>query len=239
LLQNKLFNSVRITRANKEPQATSYKLYRNDETMDSPDSSTPTIHLITLLHQDTALHSEGTTNLKATYWNLTKARQKRGFQAGGGGFGGVEYSVNDVREELRAQAVLDREEPELIEENDDNLGKGSVSNFVLHFDGGKALRGKSGTSSGVTKPEKKETDGLRRRGNAPQTTNNTESEKWTEEMADEEEQLRSADPLTLFGVPPADLRVAQARSRDAIAYYVEVANLAQEILRLTCSEKSL
>jgi hypothetical protein len=207
--------------------------------MDLSDSSTPTIHLITLLHQYTALHTEGTTNLKATYWNLTKARRNRGFQAGGGGFGGVEYSVNDVREELRAQAVLDREVPELIaESNDDGLGKGSVSNFVLHFDGGKALRDKSGTTSGVTTSEKKETDGLRRRGNAPQTTNNTESEKWTEEMADEEEQLRSADPLTLFGVPPADLRVAQARSRDAIAYYVEVANLAQEILRLTCcSEK--
>jgi hypothetical protein len=192
-------------------------------------SSTPTIHLLTLLHQYNALHSEGTTNLKGTYWNLTKARQKRGFQAGGGGFGGVEYSVNDVREELRAQAVLGQEEPELIDEN--NVKGCATSKFVLHFDGGKALRGKS-----AMEPEKKETDGLRRRGNASETSK-VESEKWIEEMTDEEEQLRSADPLTLFGVPPADLRVAQARSRDAIAYYVEVANLAQEILRIAGSQK--
>eukprot|EP00956_Cyclotella_meneghiniana_P031663 scaffold83778_cov73-Cyclotella_meneghiniana.AAC.9 len=170
---------------------------------------TPTLTLLTLLHQYTALHSSATTNLKDTYWNLTKARQKRGFQAGGGGFGGVEYSVEDVREDLRALVVLDE-------------------NNQLHFDGGKALREKSSIDLG-----KKETDGLRRRGNVSSEDTKQESEKWTEEVLDGEEKLQSIDPLTLFGVPPASLRVAQARSRDAIAYYVEVANLAQEILSIT------
>jgi hypothetical protein len=198
--------------------------------MAAETSSTPTMDLLSLLHQYTALHSEATSNLKGTYWNLTKARQKRGFQAGGGGFGGVEYTVEDVREELRAQAVLEQDEPELIDEDGEG---GSEGKFVLHFDGGKAFRNKP-----PAEPEKKDTNGLRRRGNASSEATKSEGEKWTEETTDEEEQLRSADPLTLFGVPPAALRVAQTKSRDAVAYYVEVANLAQKILRITSSHKS-
>lgn len=114
-----------------------------------------------------------------------------------------------MREDLRALVVLDEENR-------------------LHFDGGKSLREKSSIDLG-----KKETDGLRRRGNASSEDTKQESEKWTEEILDGEEKLRSADPLTLFGVPPASLRAAQARSRDAIAYYAEVAILAQEILSIT------
>ena len=51
----------------------------------------------------------------------------------------------------------------------------------------------------------------------------------------EEEQLQQkqcTDPLNLFGIPPPVLRIAQAKSRSAIAYYVEVANLAREIIRI-------
>ena len=50
---------------------------------------------------------------------------------------------------------------------------------------------------------------------------------------EEEEQLRRADPLEPFDIPPPALRVAPARSRGAVAYYVEVANLAREIARIT------
>jgi len=57
-------------------------------------------------------------------------------------------------------------------------------------------------------------------------------------MDDEEERLRYANPLNLFGVPPPALRVAQAKSRSAIAiaYYVKVANLAREIMKITNSQ---
>ena len=127
----------------------------------------------------------------------------------------MEYSVDDVREELRSQVVLD--ESELVNED--------TGRFVLHFDGGKVLREKGNNTESA---KKKETDGLRQRGTAATDIKS----KWTEETNIEEEQLRSADPLTLFGVPPAALKVAQARSRDAIAFYVEVANLAQEILTI-------
>jgi hypothetical protein len=60
--------------------------------------------------------------------------------------------------------------------------------------------------------------------------------EWTSEenLADEEwhemeRRLRDADPLSLFGLPPPALRAAQASSRDALAYYVEMANMAMNI----------
>ena len=101
--------------------------------------------------------------------------------------------------------------------------------------------------------ENTESEGLRRRrGNtATSTHGNTDNEatyetnKWTTEnelqpttIQNEEERLRYADPLNLFGVPPPALRVAQTKSRSAIAYYVEVANLAREIMKITNNEQS-
>jgi len=204
----------------------------------SPES--PILDLLSLLHQYESLHSHATSNLKGSYWNITKARRERGFQAGGGGFGGVEYSVENVREELRAQTVLEWNEHDVVEpylvneDSSERRGKeqfGGEGRFALHFDGMKAARRDIETH----KPEKKETAGLRHRGNATSQLSTTKSDKWTEESHanDGEEELRSSDPLTLFGVPPPALQIAQARSRDAVAYYVEVANLAVQIMSIT------
>ena len=68
-------------------------------------TNTPTIELLTLLHQYESLHSNANDNLKSCIFNITKARK---FRSGGASFvGGVEYSPNDVREELRAQVLLE------------------------------------------------------------------------------------------------------------------------------------
>ena len=91
--------------------------------------------------------------------------------------------------------------------------------------------------------------GLRQRKKNVQTgagQNKTEEEtrKWTEEVPSqnvkltpeqlEEEKLRTANPLDLFGgLPPPSLRVAQIEAREALAKYVEAANYAAEIIRLT------
>jgi hypothetical protein len=93
--------------------------------------------------------------------------------------------------------------------------------------------------------------GLRQRKKNAQTAtatgqNKTEEEtsKWTEEVPSqnvkltpeqlEEEKLRTANPLDLFGgLPPPSLRVAQIEAREALAKYVEAANYAAEIIRLT------
>ena len=121
--------------------------------------------------------------------------------------------------------------------------------YVLHFDGMKEARQAASKQSSqdeivATKAaDNKENEGLRRRrgGNSNAESNEDDAtSKWssevpkdTSDVVDEEEKLRNADPLNLFGVPPPALRVAQAKSRSAVAYYVEVANLAREIMRIT------
>ena len=242
-------------------------------------TNTPTIELLTLLHQYESLHTSANDNLKSCIFNITKARK---FRSGGAScVGGVEYSPNDVREELRAQVLLelkdddddgvdgnnnvdsDASEPNLVNEDisdsldDDDTaknqhgscGKGDCR-FVLHLDGMKSVQQQQAGNESAQKQtnisiESTESEGLRRRrGNTATSTNgNTDNEatdetnKWTTEneptIQNEEERLRYADPLNLFGVPPPALRVAQTKSRCAIAYYVEVANLAREIMKIT------
>lgn len=73
---------------------------------------------------------------------------------------------------------------------------------------------------------------------------NDEKSKWTEEIPSqgnkltpeelEEEKLRTANPLDLFGgLPPPSLRAAQVKAREALVKYVEAANVAAEVIRLT------
>eukprot|EP00970_Alexandrium_tamarense_P005688 scaffold933_cov190-Alexandrium_tamarense.AAC.8 len=207
-------------------------------------TTTTTTELLTLVHQYQSLHSDANTKLKSSIWNITKARRERGKASGGGGFGSVPYSAEDVREELRAQALLevtdgDGSEPELVCED----GNGEVEDtkegggqFVLHFDGMKEVGARNNDKYGARHVvSTNDNDGLRRRGNAATTTTDDNIDKWTQDITidDEEEKLRTSDPLSLFGVPPPALRLAQSKSRDAVAYYVEVANLAREILRIT------
>ena len=97
------------------------------------------------------------------------------------------------------------------------------------------------------------TTGLRqRKKNASPSGQNTkenedgtnEKSQWTEEIPSEttqltpeeleEEKLRTANPLDLFGgLPPPSLRAAQVQAREALVKYVEAANVAAEIIRLT------
>ena len=250
-------------------------------------NNTPTIELLTLLHQYESLHTNA--NLKSCIFNITKARK---FRSGGAScVGSSEYSANDVREELRAQVFLElkdddddddgvdgnsndnsdeRKEPNLVNEDisdgldDDDTaknyqqgacGKGD-GRFVLHLDGMKASKQqRAANESAHTNRtiENKESEGLRRRRGNTVTIDggNTDNEatdetnKWTTEnvaqptaIQNEEERLRFADPLNLFGVPPPALRVAQTKSRSAVAYYVEVANVAREIMKITNNEQS-
>ena len=206
-------------------------------------SDAPTTELLCLLHQYEALRSEADDNLKSTIWNITKARRGRGFQCSAVGRN-VEYTPEDVREEIRAQALLEcgtnGNEPELFDEDDPGASGADVG-FVLHFDGmkGALLRQQQQLDSGDRSKDDAHV-GLRRRkgkGEACEADgkciDGDDKERITEKILEEEEErLRNSDPLSLFGVPPPALRAAQAKSRAAVAYYVEVANLSRRMIEI-------
>ena len=144
---------------------------------------------------------------------------------------------------------------------DDGGAKSGVSKgrkFVLHLDGMREVateRQQTATTDCQQLDNKTigadniESDGLRRRrrgktdGTKSSSEDNSTSDKnkWTIDDEtlndtsnnDKEQRLQNADPINLFGVPPPALKVAQTKSRYAIAYYVEVANLAREIMNIT------
>lgn len=202
-------------------------------------SDAPTTELLCLLHQYEALRSEADDNLKSTLWNITKARRGRSYQGSAVGRN-VEYTPEDVREELRAQALLECStngpEPELFDE-DDKGATGADVGFVLHFDGMKGALLRQQQLSGDRSKDTHE--GLRRRKGKGGTCEadgksiDGDKERITEKILEEnEERLRNSDPLSLFGVPPPALRVAQTKSRGAVAYYVEVANLSRRMIEI-------
>ena len=235
-------------------------------------NNTQTIKLLTLLQQYEILHTNANDNLKSSIFNITKARKF------GSSSSGQQYSPDDVREELRACALVELQgdiddggvvdiEPNLVKEDDVpssddgvEISSGGVSNgsrkFVLHLDGMRDVEKQQNATTDCQKLNDKavgadniESDGLRRRrGKAVDTTSSNKAtsdiNKWTIEDEtpndtsnnDEEQRLQSADPINLFGVPPPALKVAQTKSRYAIAYYVEVANLAREIMNITCQD---
>ena len=139
--------------------------------------------------------------------------------------------------------------------------------FVLHLDGLPETDPRSDASDKHTDNENDDatlstaisadatsSTGLRQRKKNVQTgtgqtkTEEEQSSKWTEEVPShnvkltpeqlEEEKLRTANPLDLFGgLPPPSLRAAQIEAREALAKYVEAANYAAEIIRLTNGAK--
>ncbi|KAL3763545.1 hypothetical protein ACHAWU_009229 [Discostella pseudostelligera] len=227
-------------------------------------SATPTISILTLLHQYQSLHASANDNLRQCFWNITKARRGRSYQTIASGGGKLEFTPEDVREELRAQALLEwkntktKNDIDLIESdvdvtrennniNEDEATSSGAGKFVLHLDGMmKAMQQHSSREISQQPQQKHQHDtlisdsdeepmGLRRRRHPAAAAGTTN--QWTTETSypideDNDDEQRQQNPLTLFGVPPPALRVAQSKSRDALAYYVEVANLAREIVQI-------
>ena len=69
--------------------------------------TTPTTDILTLLQQYEALHTAANDNLKSCIWNITKARKVGTSKSC---YGDLQYSVDNVREELRALALLEYKE---------------------------------------------------------------------------------------------------------------------------------
>ena len=123
--------------------------------------------------------------------------------------------------------------------------------YLLHFDGMEGRRSEEAAKADshidtinsdnlIDENTTSTQEGLRRRRNRGNDFSNNSDLKsqWTEENHTLEESFTVkksksySDPLQLFGVPPPALRVAQSHSRDSLAYYVEVANLAKQIIHI-------
>ena len=278
----------------------------------SSTALTPATDVLVILHRYSSLRANADEGMRSSAWNIARARRCRAYQSSCVGGWGSSFSADDVREELRARALLEwnhwggdaidveKEEgdgtttttraemtmtttddgPDLVDDDaDDDADRdvccyGSIfggvgggggekrgGEFVLHLDGmEEASRQRGGQQRGSRQrlANDKEgggswaDEGLRRRrrgvNDAPpddagkRAKDDDVRNEWTSENATDvveggddataERRLRNADPLNLFGVPPPALRAAQAESRGALAYYVEVANLAMEIMRI-------
>ncbi|KAL7526537.1 hypothetical protein ACHAWF_001808 [Thalassiosira exigua] len=124
----------------------------------------PAADVLSLLRRYVALRSPGDVALRASALRLAEARRGRSYQSPGAGG----YRPDDVREELRASAVLERagdggggdggddggdggeeEEPRLVGESEEgDVGEDATNDnddgggFALHLDGGEELRRK-------------------------------------------------------------------------------------------------
>lgn len=125
--------------------------------------ATPAIDLLLLLQQYNQLRRIADENIRSSIWNITKARRSAS-SSSMSSTGNSAYSVNDVREELVATAMLEYTTPVVagkdedddeerlpnvvadpsdgIDNNDDNdkvIVCGERGEFVLHFDRMEAL----------------------------------------------------------------------------------------------------
>lgn len=192
---------------------------------------------VCLLESYSKAMEKGRNDLKSALWSLNKARRQKGQGS---------ISSMDVREELRARTVLREATPDLLadEDKDDAVDTFASSDHEDHFRLVDAVEERKSTCARNEHPEDSTnskskasaSDGLRNRKGADAPNIQTEGE-WTEEIEsnpDEEDRLRNADPIELFGaLAPRDLKLAQEGAKKALAAYVEAANLAVAILNAT------
>jgi hypothetical protein len=196
--------------------------------------STSKVSVLSLLDAYSNIHEQGQNSQKACTWQITVARRNKGRH--GALTNGV-LLADDVREELRASKVLKSacSEPALMDEplSPTKTAKESFSmerQFVLADPTSKK---NPPVLDGFGDGKDKEASGLRRRKGAGE--NDSNEKKWSVEVEEdeeklEEERLRTANPLDLFGaMPPAELKKAQAEAYKALESYVEAANLVAAI----------
>lgn len=154
----------------------------------STPSKTPLVDVLSRLDEYSMSHTKASTSFKSTIWNICKARRQKG------GLGvGFSLSASDVREELRAHAILEcGDEPILAREDapeKESFGDHENDSFVLSF----GIPKESGKSNAAVKSS--DETGLRKRKGKQEAP--TAPSKWTEESheVELEEKLRKQDPI--------------------------------------------
>lgn len=201
--------------------------------MTSSNTGLPHVTAVCLLQAYADVHDQGNADLKSAMWNLNKARRQRG--------NGNTISALDVREELRARAVLREATPDLAVEGASAETSENQDYFELvdAVEEVAEIRGQAKENMPSKKSNAEGGEGLRRRNTNKKEAEQDTKTEWTQEQnPDEDDRLRNADPVDLFGAfPPRDLMTAQKNAKKALAVYIEAANLARAILETTNSQK--
>jgi hypothetical protein len=187
----------------------------------------PHLAAVCLLDAYSSAHGDGNSSLKSSMWKLSKARRQRG--------NGTRISALDVREELRARAILKESTPGLVDaEGTTSINNEQEEDYFVLVDAVEELAEKRAQKENDVPT--KSNAGLRHRNNKQDSKSTAE---WTEEQPlNEDDLLKIADPVDLFGAfPPRDLIASQKDAKKALAEYVEAANLARAILQVTNQKK--
>jgi hypothetical protein len=208
------------------------------------------ITTLSLLDAYSQIHAQAQADQKNFIWQITKARRAKSI--GGALMMGSDILAEDVREDLRAATVLKlkSDEPELVQEEgttkmDPKMEESPIRLFELvnvHALEQQQQQQRAKTLSSGGNVDDENTGLRRRKGNNDSEVHKDTDNAWTVENKakdyDEEELLRRADPLTLFGaMPPKELRQAQKEAVKALAAYVEAANLLVAIQQSLPSRK--
>lgn len=192
--------------------------------MTTAPTALPHVTALCLLEAYNNAHQKGNVDLKSSMWKLNKARRQRG--------NGASISAIDVREDLRARAVLRESTPSLTVEGETNeaLDEEDYFELVDAVEEIAEIRGQKENNAPTTNAGTEQA-GLRRRNKAGEE----DKKEWTQENnPDEDDRLRNANPVDLFGAfPPRDLIAAQKEAKKSLAAYIEAANLAKAILQIT------
>eukprot|EP00592_Proboscia_alata_P008022 CAMPEP_0194357310 /NCGR_PEP_ID=MMETSP0174-20130528/4808_1 /TAXON_ID=216777 /ORGANISM="Proboscia alata, Strain PI-D3" /LENGTH=228 /DNA_ID=CAMNT_0039127269 /DNA_START=13 /DNA_END=699 /DNA_ORIENTATION=+ len=218
-----------------------------EESKSSPPCSL--IDILLLLEQYSESHRKANAELKSSFWNLTKARRQKGASHLGGSSVGL--SASDVREELRARALLSIVKFDATDNDNSVKLKSEIledkechDTFDLHLDGmdSKILNGDVAPTqqNELCQDDKidKET-GIRQRRNKDKSYDEDlkkgdwVTENYFDDADVEDELLKNANPIDLFGaMPPVPLKVAQANAKDALRNYVDAANLVSAMTQI-------
>mmetsp|Transcript_8369 Transcript_8369/g.10073 ORF Transcript_8369/g.10073 Transcript_8369/m.10073 type:complete len:216 (-) Transcript_8369:23-670(-) len=203
----------------------------------SSTAPAPKLDVLCILDAYASAHDKGNAELKSSFWNLNKARRQKGRNCS--------ISALDVREDLLAQTILSEPTPGLQDEDNGGGGDGhdamdgiktqyEEDTFTLQNAAKVIQESRSIAASNTTATTA--STGLRQRKASSKVVDEDESE-WTQinhTDVDDDEPLRDSDPINLFGgLVPRDLRASQTQAKEAMASYVEAANLAVAILQAT------
>ena len=183
-------------------------------------------------------HIAGQTGQKQCLWNLQKARRQTMRQNVSVA---DQLSAENLREEFYPRAVLREAEPELLGDEMECKANKFVEGerywtLVDPVAEEATNKAQSINDQKDSTSIDKENQGLRhRKGLSKEAAYDLKTSKWTTELLEEQEDLiRSADPLSLLGgaLPPRDLRTAQQNAKQALQAYIDAANFAMDLIKI-------